>query len=61
MNVRETQDVKALLQDIGLRARKASRVLGLAESARKTNALEAAARAIRANSAMILAANEKDI
>lgn len=61
MNVRETQDVKALMRDIGLRARKASRVLGLAESARKTNAIEAAARAIRANREMILAANEKDI
>ncbi len=60
MNMRET-DVSALMRDIGIRARKAARVLGLAESAAKTNALEAAAKAIRANKAKILEANAKDI
>ncbi|MBX3512605.1 MAG: glutamate-5-semialdehyde dehydrogenase [Xanthobacteraceae bacterium] len=61
MNMRETGDVKALMQDIGTRARAAARVLGLAESAQKTNALEAAAKAIRANKAKILEANSKDL
>ena len=61
MNVRETGDVSALMRDIGMRARKAARVLGLAESAQKTNALEAAAKAIRANKAKILAANAEDL
>ncbi|MBX3520153.1 MAG: glutamate-5-semialdehyde dehydrogenase [Xanthobacteraceae bacterium] len=61
MNMRETGDVKALMQDIGKRARAAARVLGLAESAQKTNALEAAAKAIRASKAKILDANARDI
>jgi glutamate-5-semialdehyde dehydrogenase len=61
MNMRETGDVQALMRDIGIRARKAARVLGLAESAVKTNALEAAAKAIRANKVKILAANAADI
>ena len=61
MNMRETGDVKALMQDIGKRARAAARVLSLAESAQKTNALEAAAKAIRANKAKILEANSKDL
>ena len=61
MNMRETSDVKALMRDIGIRAGNAARILGLTESARKTNALEAAAKAIRANKAKILEANSKDI
>jgi len=61
MNMRETGDVKAIMREIGARARKAARVLGLSESAAKTNALEAAARAIRSNKAKILEANRKDI
>ncbi|MBY0532252.1 MAG: glutamate-5-semialdehyde dehydrogenase [Xanthobacteraceae bacterium] len=61
MNMRETGDVSAQMRDIGIRARKAARVLGLAESAQKTNALEAAAKAIRASKAKILAANAQDI
>ena len=61
MNMRETGDVKALMRDIGIRARASARVLGLAESAAKTNALEAAAKAIRANKAKILEANAKDL
>ncbi|MBX3523790.1 MAG: glutamate-5-semialdehyde dehydrogenase [Xanthobacteraceae bacterium] len=61
MNMRETGDVKALMQDIGKRARAAARVLSLAESAQKTNALEAAAKAFRANKAKILEANSKDL
>ena len=61
MNVRETSDVKAVMRDIGERARKAARALGLAESARKADALEAAGRAIRANKTKILEANAKDL
>jgi glutamate-5-semialdehyde dehydrogenase len=61
MNVRETNGVSALMRDIGVRARKAARVLGLAESAQKTNALEAAGKAIRANKAKILVANAQDL
>jgi hypothetical protein len=40
MNMRETGDVSAQMRDIGIRARKAARVLSLAESAQKTNALK---------------------
>jgi glutamate-5-semialdehyde dehydrogenase len=65
MNMRETGqrtgDVKTLMRDIGIRARKAARALGLAESAQKANALAAAANAIRAHKASILEANAKDI
>ena len=61
MNRRETTDVTALMREIGQRARKAARALGLAEAAQKANALEAAARAIRENKAKILEANAKDI
>jgi glutamate-5-semialdehyde dehydrogenase len=58
---RETGDVKALMHDIGIRARKAARALGLAESAQKANALAAAAKAIRANKSVILEANAQDL
>jgi len=61
MNMREIGDVKTLMRDIGERARASARILGLAESAAKTNALEAAAKSIRANKNKILEANAKDI
>ena len=61
MNMRESGDVTALMREIGIRARKAARALGLAESARKANALEAAGKAIRANKAKILKANAQDL
>jgi glutamate-5-semialdehyde dehydrogenase len=54
-------DVAELMRGMGERARKAARVLLLAESAQKTNALEAAAAAIRARKAQILAANAEDL
>jgi glutamate-5-semialdehyde dehydrogenase len=57
----EAGDIAGLMRDIGARARKAARTLLLAQSARKTNALEAAARAIRAHKAKILAANAEDL
>jgi glutamate-5-semialdehyde dehydrogenase len=56
-----TGDVAALMQDMGRRARAAARTLGLADAARKTAALHAAAKAIRENSSAILQANAEDI
>ncbi|HRF08969.1 MAG TPA: glutamate-5-semialdehyde dehydrogenase [Xanthobacteraceae bacterium] len=61
MNMRESTDVTALMREIGERARRAARSLGLAEAAQKANALEAAGRAIRENKAKILEANTRDI
>jgi glutamate-5-semialdehyde dehydrogenase len=61
LNAAGASSVAALMQEIGIRARKAARTLMLAESAQKTNALEAAARAIRAHKANILAANAEDL
>jgi len=54
-------DVAALMRDIGLRARAAARALALAEPAKKTAALKAAAAAIRDNASAILQANAEDI
>jgi glutamate-5-semialdehyde dehydrogenase len=53
--------VTGLMQDIGQRARKAARALALAPSAQKDKALLAMAKAIRAASAEILAANAGDV
>lgn len=64
MNVQakaEAGDIAAMMRDIGLRARKAARTLMLAESAQKTNALEAAGRTIRERKNDILAANAEDL
>jgi glutamate-5-semialdehyde dehydrogenase len=49
------------MHDIGRRARAASRVLALAEGAKKKAALLAAAQAIRDSAETILAANAKDL
>jgi glutamate-5-semialdehyde dehydrogenase len=57
----ETNDVAKLMQDMGSRARAAARTLGLADPARKTAALKAAATAIRDSSSAILQANAEDI
>ncbi|MEX2129097.1 MAG: gamma-glutamyl-phosphate reductase, partial [Xanthobacteraceae bacterium] len=54
-------DVAALMKDMGRRARSAARTLALAEPAKKTAALQAAAKAIRENSSAILQANAEDI
>ncbi|HWV52867.1 glutamate-5-semialdehyde dehydrogenase [Pseudorhodoplanes sp.] len=53
--------VATLMQDIGLRARKAARALALAPAAQKDKALRAMAKAIRAATPEILAANEGDV
>src|SRR5687767_6322673 len=56
-----TSDVAATMADIGRRAKSAARVLALAPTAQKDRALTAMARAIRAATADILAANAEDI
>ncbi len=57
----DTADIASVMADIGRRARAASRPLAIAESHRKTAALEAMAAAIRASEAAILAANAVDV
>ncbi|MGD9924878.1 MAG: glutamate-5-semialdehyde dehydrogenase [Pseudorhodoplanes sp.] len=59
--VDSTSSVSGLMQDIGRRARKAARALGLAPALQKEKALFAMAKAIRATSREILAANEDDV
>src|SRR6185312_5594427 len=54
-------DIAAAMADIGRRARAAARVLALAPTAKKDNALKGMADAIRAQKAEILAANAEDI
>jgi glutamate-5-semialdehyde dehydrogenase len=54
-------DVAALMKELGRRARAAGRVLALADPAKKTAALKAAASAIRDSASAILQANAEDI
>ncbi|KRR26239.1 gamma-glutamyl phosphate reductase [Bradyrhizobium lablabi] len=54
-------DLPALMTDLASQARAAARVLALALPEQKDRALEAIARAIRANAAKILAANAEDV
>ena len=54
-------DLAALMVGLGDGARRAARVLALAPSAQKDEALKAMAEAIRANAAAILAANAEDV
>jgi glutamate-5-semialdehyde dehydrogenase len=54
-------DTAALMPEIGQRARKAARVLALAPTAQKNDALSAIAEAIRKRAAAILAANAEDM
>jgi glutamate-5-semialdehyde dehydrogenase len=56
-----TGDIAAAMADIGRRARAAARVLALAPTAQKDNALKGMADAIRAQKGDILAANGEDI
>src|SRR3954466_10843479 len=56
-----TADLPALMIDLAAQARAAARVLALALPEQKDRALEAIERAIRANSATILAANAEDV
>jgi glutamate-5-semialdehyde dehydrogenase len=57
----EGTDIAALMRDIGVRARGAARVLALASTEQKDNALAAMEVAIRARKAEILAANARDL
>src|SRR6478609_8391156 len=54
-------DLPALMTELAARARAAARVLGLASPDQKNRALDAIARAIRANAPAILAANAEDV
>src|SRR5579871_377973 len=54
-------DLTELMNALALRARAAARLLALAPAEQKNRALEAMERAIRANSAAILAANAEDV
>jgi glutamate-5-semialdehyde dehydrogenase len=56
-----TTDVAATMRDIGRRASSAARVLALASSGQKDQALAAMAAAVRAHKADILAANRDDL
>jgi glutamate-5-semialdehyde dehydrogenase len=59
--IESTTDVAGLMHDIGRRAKAAARVLALAGTAQKDDALTAMAAAIRAHKAAILAANAQDL
>jgi len=54
-------DIAALMRDMGVRARAAAHTLALAEPGKKTNALKAAAKALRDSASAILQANAEDI
>src|SRR5438552_17142616 len=54
-------DLPALMTELAVRARTAARVLALASPDQKNQALDAIARAIRANAPAILAANAEDV
>ena len=56
-----TDDLAALMHDIGRRAKAAARVLALAPPEQKDRALAAIAKAIRADAAAIIAANAEDV
>ena len=59
--VDSTTDIAVLMHEIGRRAKAAARVLALAPTAQKDEALAAMAAAIRARKADILAANAQDL
>lgn len=56
-----SDDLAALMADLGRRARAAARVLALTPAAKKDAALSAMAKAIRANATTVLAANAEDV
>jgi glutamate-5-semialdehyde dehydrogenase len=59
--VESASDIAALMHDIGVQAKAAARVLALAPTAQKDEALAAMAEAIRARASDILAANALDV
>ena len=56
-----TDDLAALMHDIGRRAKAAARVLAQAPAEQKDRALAAIAKALRADAAAIIAANAEDV
>src|SRR6202158_3272630 len=54
-------DLPVLMTGLAVHARAAARVLAIASPEQKNHALEAMERAIRANAALILAANAEDV
>ena len=56
-----TDDLAALMGDIGKRAKAAARILALAPAEQKARALGTIAKAIRADAAAIIAANAEDV
>ncbi len=56
-----SDDLAALMHDIGRRAKAAARVLALASPEQKDRALTAIAKAIRADAGAIIAANAEDM
>ncbi|MDO8607136.1 MAG: glutamate-5-semialdehyde dehydrogenase [Phaeospirillum sp.] len=56
-----TTDIQTLMTDLGRRARAAARVMALAPTAAKDQALRAAAAALRTDAPLIIAANAKDM
>lgn len=60
-SIEGSENIAALMRDMGVRARAASRALGLASAEQKNQALHAMADALRARSARILAANAQDM
>ena len=60
-SIEGTGDIAAAMAEIGRRARAAARVLALAPTVQKDSALAAMAKAIRAATARILAANAEDL
>ncbi len=59
--MKDQDNIAALMDDIGARAKRAASELAFAAPEAKTRALEAAAEALGTNLAKILAANEKDL
>jgi glutamate-5-semialdehyde dehydrogenase len=59
--IERSQEIAAVMHDIGRRAKAAARVLALASTAEKNHALAVMASAIRAEKAAILAANYEDV
>jgi glutamate-5-semialdehyde dehydrogenase len=60
-SIEGTGDIKAVMHDLGQRARAAARALALAGAGQKNAALSAMADALRKRSAEILAANAEDV
>ena len=61
MSIIEKEDIPALVRNIGERAKIAARVLAHASTDVKNNALREAAKSLRGDSSLILAANAKDM